>query len=159
MKIKSVQRVVPIETIIPATRPISDKAFEYSENHTYKMWVLINKSQRWRMFERFVPKGLIIDKRTSPRIAWSFVPRDGLCEFGADGHDPDYMTAGYTRNMDLGAYATINGCKCTMSRRACDQLYQKSNDKIKPHSIEDERDYVVLRIFGKLFKYWGKRKR
>ena len=111
------------------------------------------------MFEQFTPAGLRIDKRSTPKFLWLFKPRDGMAMYGAGPHDPEYMTTGFTKNMDLGCFAQVNGIRCTMTRRACDQHYQHANDKRNPHSIDDETDYVGLRIFGKLFKYWGKRKR
>jgi len=151
MNLKSVERIKWKNPQIAASKPVTDKIFEFSEDYVLKMKV---KSRgKWYDFEEGIPKGYLYDKRTS----WPLRKRDGLCESGAAPHDADYETKGHRKFIQEGIYLKIDGKISTMNKKAADDLYELRFDLVKKHSTEPERDKFWLVTFGWL--YWGKTKR
>jgi hypothetical protein len=150
MKIKSVEQVICLDTTIPATRPVTNKIFELSEPFVYRF--KIKSRGKWHDFERHIPKGYLTDKRTSEPLR----RRDGLCEFAAIGHDPDYETAGYTRFIDEGLYIMVDGERSTITKGAADDMYRLCAQCVIK-GIEPFKDKAWIVMFGWI--YWGKTKR
>jgi len=159
MHLKRVDKVIIENYRIPATRPVNNKTFEFSRSFVYRFQIL--SDGRWHNFERHIPKGYLTDKRTTPAAIWAFRPRDGLCEFPALGHDPDYETGGYKRLINPKLYIKIDGKRSTMSKKAADDLYELCYDAILERdgkrSSEPERDKIWLMLFGWI--HFGKTKR
>jgi hypothetical protein len=51
-------------------------------------------THNWTVRNHKVPKGLVIDGASVPRIVWSFMPPDGLHRAGAAWHDWLYINRG-----------------------------------------------------------------
>ena len=103
-----------------------------------------------------LPDGFKHDKRSTPKIAWSFKPRDGRSEIAAIIHDGLYRSKG-CRIKKVGVTCNCYPDKMPVifDRKACDQTYKEVYKITAPEKEKDaKRDYFWLRLFGAL--YFGK---
>lgn len=117
-----------------------DLAYRLEKEYRY-MWC----DEAWRLI--IVPKGLIYDGASVPRVAWTLsgILPDGLLRAGALVHDYLYMNRGslppqYFRKLVQGNW---QDCTEIFSRRQCDRLFAQ---------ILKEADYPAWKI---TLAYWA----
>lgn len=122
-----------------------DLAYRLEKEYRY-MWM----TDAWRMI--IVPKGLIYDGASVPRIAWtvSGILPDGLLRAGALIHDFLYMNRGSLPPQNFKRLVNGQWETCTeiLTRKQCDDLFASVLREADYPAWKIEIAYWAIRAFG-----------
>lgn len=138
----------------PHNVPVSERDYELAEDYAYE-WM--HKGEVYRIF---IPKGLIYDGASVPRIVWTIsgLTPDGLLRAGALVHDFIYMHKGvlppgsWQRETHVGFEKVWIDMYTKWNRKQADAMLQRILEESGVSAYRRTLAYSAVRMFGG--KYW-----